>query len=138
NITVPEAEMTALETYLVNNGLMGTAVEDTKGFYYTIQAAGTGTPVSTLCDLMTVKYKGSLSDGTVFDQTTTQPAEFQLGQLIQVWRLGLQLIKSGGKITLYLPPTMGYGNQDVKDQNGVVKIPANSITIFEIELIDVK
>jgi len=70
-----------------------------------------------------------LIDGTTFDQTGSSAVTFQLGQLISGWQLGLPLIKPGGKIKLYLPPTLGYGSRTVGS------IPANSILIFEISLV---
>jgi FKBP-type peptidyl-prolyl cis-trans isomerase FkpA len=45
------------------------------------------------------------------------------------WKLGLPLIKAGGKIKLYLPPSLGYGNSVSGN------IPANSILVFEITLV---
>jgi FKBP-type peptidyl-prolyl cis-trans isomerase FkpA len=54
-----------------------------------------------------------------------------LGQLIVGWQKGLPLISSGGKITLYIPPSLGYGSA------AAGSIPANSILIFDIELISV-
>ena len=44
---------------------------------------------------------------------------------------GIPMIKPGGKIKLYCPPSLAYGNQ----ANGT--IPANSILIFEVELVGV-
>ncbi|MEY3433469.1 MAG: hypothetical protein RL131_1405, partial [Bacteroidota bacterium] len=43
--------------------------------------------------------------------------------------LGLPLINAGGKIKLYLPPSLGYGSR------AVGSIPANSVLIFEITLV---
>lgn len=54
------------------------------------------------------------------------------------WQKGLPYIKGGGKIKLYIPPSLGYGAKDVKDDMGNVIIPANSILVFSLELTDVK
>jgi peptidylprolyl isomerase len=86
---------------------------------------------------ISVKYTGTLEDGTVFDSTDKhggQPATFQLakGQLIDGWVQGIPGMKVGGKRKLVIPPDLGYGAQA---QSG---IPANSTLIFEIELTDVK
>lgn len=86
---------------------------------------------------ITVKYTGTLSDGSVFDSTDKhggQPATFQLakGQLIDGWVQGIPGMKVGGKRKLVIPPSMGYGSQS---QGG---IPPNSTLTFEIELVDVK
>lgn len=89
-----------------------------------------------MCNRIGVRYKGMLTNGNVFDEQTNT-FYFQLGELINAWKNGLMQIKSGGKIRLYVPPTLGYGSDDVKDRNGNVVIPANSILIFDIELVEV-
>ncbi len=130
NITVPAAEITALETYLASKNITN-AVKDPRGFYYTITTPGTGATAG-LCSSIGIYYAGKLTNEVVFDQTTGSPRTFTLGQLIPGWIKGIPLIKAGGRILLYLPPSLGYGNQP----NG--NIPANSILIFDIDLIGVQ
>ena len=118
-----------LEAYITRAGITD-AVKDTRGFYYKIVTAGTGTsPVST--SKVTIFYKGTLTNGSIFDQTGANPETFNLNQLILGWQYGLPLIKPGGKIMLYLPPALGYGSQ------AAGSIPANSVLIFEISLVSV-
>ena len=74
-----------------------------------------------------VKYKGYLLDGNVFDERTET---FLLANLIQGWQEGIPLLQKGGKGTFFLPSALGYGPNDVGP------IPANSVLIFEIELLD--
>lgn len=126
-VTVPASEISALEAYLAQKGITD-AQKSNFGFYYKIDVAGTGvTP--TVCSNVTIYYQGKLIDGTIFDQTGASPYSAQLGQLITGWQLGLPLIKTGGKIKLFLPPTLGYGSRSIGS------IPANSILIFEITLV---
>jgi FKBP-type peptidyl-prolyl cis-trans isomerase FkpA len=126
-ITVPANEIAAVEAYLAQKGITD-AQKSNFGFYYKIDVPGSGaTP--TVCSNVTLYYQGKLIDGTTFDQTGSSAVTFQLGQLISGWQLGLPLIKPGGKIKLYLPPTLGYGSRTVGS------IPANSILIFEISLV---
>jgi FKBP-type peptidyl-prolyl cis-trans isomerase FkpA len=61
----------------------------------------------------------------------------QLGGLIPGMIAGLKHITGGGKIRLYIPPTLGYGSRDGLDDNGNVVIPANSILIYDVELLSV-
>lgn len=132
SVTVPATQLTALQEYLATSGLIASAVRHSTDFYYKIDVEGTGANPTT-CSNVKVTYKGMLTDGTVFTTPgeLTNPNTFSLGGLIPGWQFGLQLIKKGGKITLYLPPAHGYG------ATASGPIPGNSILIFEISLLDV-
>lgn len=124
------AEITDLQAYLTSKNITN-AVQDSRGFFYTITNTGSGanpTPTSTVV----VKYVGSLTNGNVFDRNNNPGGEiFPLTQLIRGWQFGIPLIKKGGSITLYLPPTLGYGC------SAVGSIPQGSILIFTIDLVDI-
>ncbi|RYF50166.1 MAG: FKBP-type peptidylprolyl isomerase, partial [Cytophagaceae bacterium] len=109
--------------YITSKGIKATA--DERGFYYTIQSPGTGAK-PTICSEVTVNYVGKLTNNETFD--SGNDVSFGLNQLVLGWQEGIPLIAPGGKITLYLPPSLAYGSQE---QPG---IPANSILVFEIEL----
>lgn len=132
-ISAPASEITQVENYLSTNSI--TATRHCSGFYYVINAAGTGA-LPDICSAVSVKYKGQLSGGTVFDQATTA-VNFNLSQLIEAWKKGMMLIRPGGKIRMWVPPSLAYGSQAVKDGSGNIVIPANSMLIFEIELVAV-
>jgi len=134
NIVAPASEQADVESYLSANGIT-TAQKHSAGFYYAIINPGAGAKPN-LCSIINVAYTGTLTSGAVFDQQ--QALSFQLGSLIEGWRKGLPLIQKGGTIMLYLPPSLGYGNADVKNSQGVVVVPANSILIFEVNLLDVQ
>ena len=122
----PVSEVNNLRDYLNTNGI--TTTEDSRGFFYTINSPGTGDKPTT-CSSVTVNYIGKLLDGTTFDSGNN--SSFFLSGLITGWQEGIPLIATGGKITLYLPPTLAYGS------SGVGIIPANSNLIFEIDLVKV-
>jgi FKBP-type peptidyl-prolyl cis-trans isomerase FkpA len=127
--TAPANEITAVESYLNNIGVAN-AVKHPRGFYYTIVKKGAGDSIASPCTTVKVLYKGSLTNGQIFDQTNGTARDFSLDGLIQGWQTGIPLIRRSGSIRLYLPPSLGYG----KSASG--SIPANSILIFEIELVD--
>ena len=87
-------------------------------------------------DLATVHYVGALADGAKFDSSYDrgQPFQFTLGagQVIKGWDLGVLGMKTGGKRKLVIPAELGYGNQ------AVGPIPANSVLIFEVELLEIE
>ena len=87
--------------------------------------------------IVTVNYTGWLEDGSKFDSSLNpgrEPFRFTVGagQVIQGWDQGIPGMKIGGKRKLTIPPSMGYGNSD----NGA--IPANSVLIFEVDLLVVE
>jgi FKBP-type peptidyl-prolyl cis-trans isomerase FkpA len=126
-VTVSATEITTIQNYLTAGNL--TATQHSSGLFYKVINEGSGeTP--TLCSSVTVKYKGTLTDGTIFDQSSTN-VSFPLSNLIDGWKHGIPLIKKGGKILLYIPPSLGYGSAS---QSG---IPGNSTLIFDIDLVGV-
>lgn len=123
-----EQDVEKIKKYLADNNL--TAIATPSGLHHIITEAGSGGS-PTIQSTVTVKYKGYLLDGTIFDQTTgSQTATFPLANLISGWQEGIPLLQKGGKGTFLLPSALGYG------PNQVGPIPANSVLIFEIELID--
>lgn len=84
-------------------------------------------------DQVKVHYTGTLSDGTVFDSSRErgEPVTFGLGDVIPGWTEGLQLMKEGGRMKLYLPPDLAYG------PGGNRSIGPNEALVFDIELLEV-
>lgn len=127
-VKAPAAEIQQVKDYLTANNI--TATEHCSGLFYRVETTGSGASADA-CSYVTVKYVGKLTNGTVFDQTQgTATYSNYLAYLIRGWINGIPYIKSGGKIHLYIPPSLGYGNQS----SGT--IPANSVLIFEVELIN--
>jgi FKBP-type peptidyl-prolyl cis-trans isomerase FkpA len=117
-----------LETYKAKEGVKVTE----SGLAYRVITEGKGAqPAAT--DKVKVHYKGTLIDGKQFDSSYDrgQPATFGLNQVIKGWTEGLQLMKEGAKFEFAIPPAIGYGSR------GTQSIPANSVLIFEVELLEV-
>ncbi len=104
------------------------------GLQYKIVKEGTGEKPGPE-DTVTVHYKGSLPDGTIFDSSEKrgQPATFALNRVIKGWSEGLQLMKAGAKWIIYLPPQLAYGARGAKPLIG----PEQSL-VFEVELLSVE
>jgi FKBP-type peptidyl-prolyl cis-trans isomerase FkpA len=134
NVKAPQEEIDSLENYLTTHYI--DAIPHSSGIFYYIDSMGTGNKPD-VCSTVTVTYQGSLlSNNYVFESRTT-PVDFALGGLIIGWQKGLQAIKSGGGIVLYIPPSLGYGSSDITS-GGQVIIPANSYLKFVISLRNVQ
>ncbi len=135
-IVTPTNEMNSLQDSLTKYGINNTS-QHPSGFNYRIIEQGTGNTATSLCSTISAKYKGSFFNGKVFDQSMTSPISFALGQMITGWQKAIPLIHEGGKMELYLPPSMAYGSDPIYS-GGQLVIPANSFLVFEVELTKVQ
>ncbi len=102
------------------------------GLQYIITEEGKG-KVPTINDTVKAHYKGTLIGGQQFDSSYDrgQPSEFPVGGVIKGWTEALTMMKVGSKVKLYIPPELGYG------PSARPGIPANSVLVFEVELVDI-
>ena len=128
-ISQATADDNAIKKYLSENNLNATATGS--GLYYLISTQGSGVN-PTANSNVTVVYKGFLLDGTVFDQSKSTGFNTDLKNVIAGWQEGMPYFKKGGKGKLLIPSALGYGTQATGG------IPANSVLIFDVELLDVK
>ena len=108
--------------------------QDPTGFYYEILKPGKGaTP--TMEDTVRLHYHGTLTDGTVFDSSVDrgEPASFPMNGVIKGFSGGLTKTQVGGKIRIYIPSELGYG--DNPRPGGKIK-PGDTL-IFECELLEI-
>lgn len=136
-----------IENYLQENNIEAQQTES--GLYYVIHEQGSGVEANPL-DTVSVNYTGYLLNGDVFDTSSESlakekdvfvdgrpygPIDFVLGRdrIIRGWHEGIDLLNKGGKATLYVPSNLGYGPNAASE-----KIPANSVLVFDVELVDIK
>lgn len=128
------ADSLTINEYLAENNIEAQTTDT--GLRFVIEEEGNGVQPSA-GDSVFVHYRGTLLDGTQFDSSyerNTGPFGFVLGQgnVIPGWDEGIALLNKGAKAKLYIPSPLAYGPQSMGP------IAANSILIFDVELVDVK
>ena len=123
-----EAEKSRL--YLQANASQPGVKTTASGLQYIIENPGEGArPAAD--SVVEVTYRGSLTNGTEFDATEPgMTATFSLQYVIGGWSEGVPLIARGGKVRLFVPPKMGYG------ERGTPNIPPNAVLVFDVSLVD--
>jgi len=107
-------------------------VQTASGLCYEIVEQGQGpTPKET--DKVKIHYTGMLLNGQVFDSSeqSGEPLTIGVNEAITGWAEGIQHINAGGKIRLFIPADLAYGDQSMGS------IPPASALIFEIELLEI-
>ena len=124
--------------FLEGNAKRSEVTVTESGLQYEILHAGMKRGHPNAHDTVLVHYKGSLLDGTVFDDSSASedPVKIELSRVIPGWTEGVQLMTKGSKFKFFVPPSLGYGEQGIA-QNGKQIIPGNAVLIFEIELTDI-
>lgn len=113
-----------LEENKTKEGVKTTA----SGLQYKVIKEGKGAvPADSV--MLAVKYKGSLIDGTVFDESKDKPFECSAnGRVIEGWKEALKLFPAGSVVEIYVPQTLGYGSSNMG------KIKPFSTLIFNMEI----
>ncbi|MEJ2905915.1 FKBP-type peptidyl-prolyl cis-trans isomerase [Pedobacter panaciterrae] len=121
-----EIDETIIKDWAVANKV--TLTKDTSGLYYRIDSAGTGADDRAPTDTLTVEYEGRLMTDSVFSRATADnPFKFIRESVMPGWRIGLSLIKPGGRIELLVPSKLAYKNYPTPG------VPANSVLYFIID-----
>ncbi|AUC20797.1 MULTISPECIES: FKBP-type peptidyl-prolyl cis-trans isomerase [Polaribacter] len=123
-----EQNEAAILQYIEDNNLTATKTES--GLYYVVNNEGTGTQPTSSSNV-TVAYKGTFLNGTIFDESSVSGVAFNLNGVIEGWTEGIPYFKEGGEGILLVPYTLGYG------ENGYNTIPGYTPLAFDIKLISV-
>ncbi|MCQ4272247.1 FKBP-type peptidyl-prolyl cis-trans isomerase [Pseudomonas kuykendallii] len=132
--TVGEENAKAGKKFLEDNGKREGVTTTASGLQYEVLKKADGAqPKPT--DVVTVHYEGKLIDGKVFDSSIERgtPIDLPVNGVIPGWVEGLQLMHVGEKFKLYIPSELAYGAQSPSPM-----IPANSVLVFELELLAIK
>jgi FKBP-type peptidyl-prolyl cis-trans isomerase FkpA/FKBP-type peptidyl-prolyl cis-trans isomerase FklB len=122
------------EKFLAENAKKPGVQTTASGLEYQVLQAGTG-PKPKPTDVVRVNYKGSLLDGTVFDDSSQHggPATIPLQRVVPGWQEGIALMPVGSKYRLWVPAKLGYG--EAGTQGG--PIPPNATLVFDVELLGI-
>ncbi len=133
-------EEAAIKKYIKENKLDKKVFKTESGLYYVITKKGTGENAQ-VGQTVSMNYTGYLLNGEVFDSNVdsafghVQPFDFPLGQgrVIKGWDEGIALLNTGAQAKLIIPSRLGYGMRSPSP-----KIPANSVLIFDVEMLGTK
>ncbi len=119
--------------FLEDNSKKDGVIVTKSGLQYRVITSGEGQKPSQT-DTVKVHYKGSLINGTEFDNSSKNggPVEFPLNAVIAGWTEGLQLMPVGSKYEFVIPAELAYGDTAPPSIG-----PAQTL-IFEVELVEIK
>jgi len=103
------------------------------GLRFRVIAEGDGAdrPQPTVLTPCMVSHKGSLVDGTVFDESRG-PREIRLGSVIAGFREGVLRMREGDTAEIVVPSALAYGSSGRGE-----RIPGNAVLVFMLTLHEV-
>jgi len=128
-----EGNIKLAEEFMASNGKQEGVVTLASGLQYKVLSSGEGASPKADSNVE-VHYRGTLIDGTEFDSSYKrgEPASFPVNGVIAGWTEALQLMKTGDKWQLAIPPQLAYG-----ERGAPPVIPANAALVFEVELLKI-
>ena len=103
------------------------------GLLFKVITQGRGSK-PTEADQVEVAYRGTLTNGKVFDDTQAgRPATLKVGSLIAGWKQALAMMPTGSKWQVVVPPELAYGERGVGADIG-----PNEVLVFDVELMAIK
>ncbi len=133
NRSMVEREQEKIKGYIQENDL--NMQQTGTGLWYRIIESGHGRDVQK-GQIVTLDYQIKLMNGTVcYDSDQHGPKEFLVGQggVESGLEEGVLLLKEGAKAQMIMPPHLAHGLIGDDD-----RIPARSIIIYEIEVLELK
>ncbi len=132
-LAADKALMDQATAYLAEHKAKEGVKTTASGLQYRVLKAGQGTsPKPT--DTVTIHYKGTLTDGTVFDSTEGKdPLSMPVNRFIPGWQEALVLMKVGDEYELTIPPDLAYGAEGTDGPIG-----PHAVLVFNLKLLDTK
>jgi FKBP-type peptidyl-prolyl cis-trans isomerase FklB len=120
--------------FLAANAARDGVVTLASGLQYIVLKAGAG-PRPGADDTVVCHYRGTLLDGREFDSSYRRrtPARFAVGRVIRGWQEALQLMPTGSKWQLFVPPHLAYGEKGTRRSIG-----PHATLVFEVELLAIE
>jgi FKBP-type peptidyl-prolyl cis-trans isomerase len=126
-----EANWARMEAFLAANKAKEGVTVTESGLQYKVVRKGKGTRQPTWASMVMVNYRGTLIDGTVFDEN--KGVEFEAGQVIKGWQEALELMREGDTFELVIPSGLAYGCRG-KGRT----ITGDQVLVFSVELLKIK
>ncbi|HTY09600.1 MAG TPA: FKBP-type peptidyl-prolyl cis-trans isomerase [Bacteroidota bacterium] len=122
------------EAFLAENKKKEGVITLPSGLQYKVITMGNGEKPKSQ-DQVSVNYRGTLVDGTEFDNSakTGKPGVFPVHGIIKGLSEALQLMPVGSKWEVYVPSDLAYG----PDGRGIQILP-NAVLIFDLELLGIE
>ena len=118
--------------FLEENQRKAGVVKLKSGLQYKVIKSGAGVK-PTENDLIMSNYRGSLVDGTVFEQSLTgKPSPIKISALLPGLKEALKLMPTGSKWQVYIPAELGFGTA-----GNPPKVGPDSVLIYDLELLGV-
>lgn len=119
--------------FLEENKKQKGVIELPSGLQYKILKIGKGNVYPAATDSVTIHYRAMYTDRTTFDMSyETGPVGIRVDHMVKGLSDGIQLMKKGAIWEFYIPPELGYGDENYRDM-----IPGGSTVIYSVELIDI-
>lgn len=148
-VVVPQKNKEESDKWLAKIAKQKGVQKTASGLLYRIEAPGDmNIKANKDEDVVKVLYTGRTREGKVFDsnrwadmseerrkmlpESKDSPIEFPLNRVIKGWTEGMKLIGKGGRITLWIPAELAYGERGAGESIG-----PNEALCFDVELIGV-
>jgi FKBP-type peptidyl-prolyl cis-trans isomerase FkpA len=133
------AEIAEIQSFLTSNGITN-AIQHPTGVFYVVNTTLGGTQKPDLCNYLVVTYEMYRLGYPNPIDSYSEPAgrALRLGELI----LGVQkvgrLLGENSSVTMYIPPSLGYGAEPIEDDNGNILLPGNSFLRFNVNVLGIR